>query len=126
MRELKPCPCCGEKYIQSFPPIKGYGWYVECIECYLSIFRCTDPPIHSQEAAEEAWNTRSDGWISVEDRLPVDNKIVLVYCEYADMTMGFDEVENGEWIGAKTWAELLPSSEVCTPTHWQPLPEAPK
>lgn len=58
-------------------------------------------------------------WISVKDRLPEDNKEVLIYCgSYHEL--GWYESNNKSWR-----SDFL---GCCTDdvTHWIPLPEPPK
>ncbi len=58
-------------------------------------------------------------WISVKDRLPEDNKEVLIYCgSYHEL--GWYESDNKSWR-----SDFL---GCCTDdiTHWMPLPQPPK
>ena len=58
-------------------------------------------------------------WISVNDRLPKSNTMVLVFVRgYADI--GWYDGEHDEW---RTGMITLDNSEI---THWMPLPEPPK
>lgn len=67
----------------------------------------------------------SDGWISVNDRLPEEGKECLVFTKALipavlclhPHSIEVDEIEDGNW--------LLNSSRTVV-THWQPLPEPPK
>ena len=61
------------------------------------------------------------GWVSVEDRLPETNKLILI------CTNNFDEETRyscGAFDGSNWWHK----NEYCaswTPTHWVPLPLPP-
>ena len=62
-------------------------------------------------------------WISVEDRLPKDEDIVVVKCDYGIVTALFcrEFNEKGEWFGkCCCFHEIEHPNEV---THWMPLPE---
>lgn len=74
---------------------------------------------------EECAEPKSDGWISVNDRLPEEGKECLVFTKALipvvsclhPHSIEVDEIEDGNW--------LLNSSRTVV-THWQPLPEPPK
>jgi hypothetical protein len=58
------------------------------------------------------------GWISVKDRMPEPNTVVLVYSNKKGVVIDFFDsylLTGGE--------QFLSSSDV---THWMPLPEPPK
>jgi hypothetical protein len=58
-------------------------------------------------------------WISVEDRLPEDNKEVLVFHEYFTRPLiGMYVEELKSWSTEKMVCNFI--------THWQPLPKAPE
>lgn len=59
---------------------------------------------------------KSNGWISVKDRLPETGRLALVYGSAGAMTIG-RYIANNEW--------LVPGI-FSTVTHWMPLPEPPE
>ncbi len=76
-----------------------------------------------QEAADH-WNTRADGWVSVEDRLPEYGQLQLVCVE-----QGPTLVHNGKKLGGfrydiKAYRRgewLRPLEPGAAVTHWKPL-----
>ena len=70
---------------------------------------------------------RSDGWISVKERLPEKNAAVIVHISSGDIdvrALGIcDDDPNGLWYCYKGVDEPLRFNEV---THWRPLPEPPR
>lgn len=60
-------------------------------------------------------------WISVEDRLPHDDIVVMVYVPNASepVWIGFYVSEDDDWF----WAEGVMIFD--TVTHWMPLPAPP-
>ncbi|MBP6517893.1 Lar family restriction alleviation protein [Shewanella sp.] len=78
IQNLKPCPFCGGKADFDYDD-SGYNW-VFCTKCGVT----TDTDMHDEFDARlrlaKAWNTRADGWISVNndpmcnglDSIPVD------------------------------------------------------
>jgi hypothetical protein len=64
------------------------------------------------------------GWISVEDRLPKVNKLVLIYS-----TIRAVDIASLGRFGESWWVNTGKSfqyNEYEKVTHWQPLPEKPK
>ena len=68
-------------------------------------------------------------WISVKERLPEDEKVVLIACVCLDGHIAADVtafVKDGEW----RWNDGLPtefSEKIKIPvTHWMNLPEPPE
>ncbi len=128
--ELKPCPFCGGNETVSSVN-NAYVEYAECMTC-----GATGPDVVVVSGdARAAWNRRTSGWISVEERLPEPRTEVIVY--------GKGHTQHGG--NFKTWAvrigALLPDGRwfedlvdnymeiVCFEvevTHWQPLPEPPE
>ena len=73
------------------------------------------PDIFEQTYEPEDLN----GWISVKDRLPEDDKEVLAYdSEHKEIVIAFYDSEYEEWT-YDDWYD----GEI---THWQPLPELPE
>jgi len=70
------------------------------------------PEEHYKDIADEICDSQ---WISVEDRLPEDEEIVLAYAD------GYMDEVTTYWLISKhatiQWYHV---------THWQPLPEPPK
>ena len=119
MNELKPCPLCGEESIR--------------IQLHHNHFQCCCNNCNSRSAAYiteakaiQAWNTRADGWISVEDRLPPKRVPVLVD------TQDFPYYQVAIYMPDDKWEWHIPimfETEKCIfelVTHWQPLPEPPE
>ena len=69
--KLKNCPFCGSTRVKLIESLVAKS--VSCYDCGGSGAYNID-----KEAAIKAWNTRTDVWISVEDRLPEDKQYVLV------------------------------------------------
>jgi len=81
------------------------------------------------------------GWVSVKDRLPADNDLVLVHPLGEEGGTDFDFIEDGVWVGHEDnyqhFMELggyrmcgddvsvTGPSAVAPYTHWMPLPAAP-
>jgi Lar family restriction alleviation protein len=111
MKELKPCPFCGEK---TNIMITGGGthkyYFAECesldTECAGSFdVECA---YRSEEELIEAWNKRASPWISVE-KSPETNGLYFVrirsdYTEYSESTaywnekLGWDCDDITEWM----------------------------
>ena len=64
-------------------------------------------------------NSVSDEWISVEDRLPENWKIVIVYYHIADERYS---MTSGHYDGVSWKIDRIDENKV---THWQPLPTPP-
>jgi hypothetical protein len=65
-------------------------------------------------------------WISVKDRTPDDDTLVLVYMRSCHFSLAFyigkgRLMKKGFWEYVGCQVELLKN-----PTHWMPLPEPPK
>lgn len=65
-------------------------------------------------------------WISVEDRLPEEEKIVIVFDLYQGITTGY--VENNVFISPDIICDgnNIIEIDLQQVTHWMPLPEAPE
>lgn len=89
-------------------------WY----PCKPDIFEQTYEPVNNANTLKL---TCSNNWISVKDRLPEDDKDVLVYDSrskeiiMASYNSDYDE-----------WDNLYDYLSVDTITYWQPLPELPE
>ena len=64
-------------------------------------------------------------WISVDELLPENEVEVLTYKaidhKYHDYRCGYVVIDREGVVWCESWA-----SDVISPTHWMPLPEAPK
>ena len=73
------------------------------------------------KVAEYLYNAgyRKQEWISVEDRLPEEDTIVLVWCGEVSV---YNYLQNDLWYTG--YCDITTSESGVT--HWMPLPEAPK
>ena len=121
--QLKPCPCCGcEKVI--LEQYKKDGIRIICKGCALK----REQRIFSQsiEWLEveiiKDWNTRADGWISVDDKLPEIGQECLMEIPVC----GKFNLENGKykgkgiWVGA--WCDFRGKGCNYKVNRWMPLP----
>lgn len=61
---------------------------------------------------------KQSGWISVEERLPEVRQRVLLYSHHDGVNTGYRADEIGRFYVDKSYPYR--------PTHWMPLPDAPK
>ena len=134
MTELKNCPFCGhEPAVDETEPNR---WLICCNNdrCRMDVF--TDG-MTSREAAITAWNARTSGWISVEERLPESGEqlwVVVVEWDrihrHVDYAVTFDDIE-GLMVHRKEddydeYGVKWPPKDI---THWMvadvpPLPDS--
>ena len=128
MNELKPCPFCGgEAELTS-----GSTSAVACSKCNVHTSFITN--IYGEDTTQRAidrWNTRADGWISVDERLPEADFAAIYdvdseYPSYIVMIEGAT-VPTNLYFDGEDWSE---EQDMCGEkyrvTHWMPLPEPPK
>lgn len=137
---LRECPFCGGEAVdigkvapQLCPVMDVEGvWWVHCYGCE------TKGPDGAGEAeAIAAWNRRADGWVSVEERLPEKNLLVLGWyagrVEHHGSTWRREGFHFAVHWGEQGWNHRLIDEAVkkldadfLSVTHWQPLPAAPE
>ena len=114
MTELKNCPFCGDNNVKPYNLLgQDTDYAVACcnIDCGAE-----GPDKDTEEAAIKAWNTRTDWWIPVSERLPEDDSLTLIY----------DEVSQRTYLGRLEWGDWFYKGVKCYPTHWRPLPAPPE
>ena len=114
MSELKKCPFCGgeAKHWLGLDNEKG----VYCTNCKAGI-----EVYGTLEELYNAWNTRTDGWISVKDRLPENHQEVLVYVNgFLGYFMSYARFDGNKFISID---EVYQIEEV---KYWFACPEPPK
>lgn len=126
---LAACPCCGGEvaYVVQHP---AYAY--RCIECGLRTRNFV-----SKENAAAAWNQRADGWISVDEQLPIDDGYYNVTITSEDgkkFTSTFCIDIDGDFYTWTSPTGVIVDSNIegifyyggrVKVTHWQPLPEPP-
>lgn len=151
MTELKTCPFCGGKaelkqdmrYPRSgkYAGMSVKAYEVICPNSDCIIYNADNKYFFTREEAAEAWNRRSPDWISVKDRLPDTDTMVIVAIYGSDMitiqesetlldalnrskkefnriTMAF--INEGYWCDTDGYPLMV------TPSYWMPLPEPPE
>lgn len=136
MKKLKPCPFCGEDNVLISKSDEGWRYGLRVV-CWCG---STGTIVYSDEFDEslgdeeqyknakkrviEAWNTRSDTWISVEDRLPDEKGVYLVSYHPCHWDSVSEEIRVGtdSFRGKSTWAKNKRQRIVA----WTPLPDAPR
>jgi transcription elongation factor Elf1 len=107
--KLKPCPFCGSTNIEFIDiPESGANWY-ECGNCGTT-------------CKEYQWNTRTSGWISVDERLPEVDKPVMLYSSDDGMCIGHRMRYIKKGYG---YVESSDLNAVGGVTHWMPRPDSP-
>ena len=122
MQELKRCPFCGGESVllnssREIPEESAVFW-VYCKNC-----SATSMTYDKREEAIECWNTRTPGWIPVEERLPeepkenpeFDNKPLELYLVDIGESYPLRAFWNGKQF-ADGWSILKVIA-------WMPLPE---
>jgi hypothetical protein len=114
--ELIPCPFCG-----------GVNVELHCLNFVASLYQLHHACLNifhgititgTKEEVISKWNTRSDRWIPVTERVPEDERKVLA-CNSCGIATAC--LAGGEW---RSWATTYPLSG--TVTHWRELPEMPR
>lgn len=135
--KLKPCPFCGgEAYVSR------WCYKVLCIDCDAEVLVERETSDGVKEVSLK-WNTRADGWISVEASLPdlhfesQEDPDEDGYPQFDGMVSQTVEITDGEgfgrghlrsdgkWIcyGAEYDMMIVDPEKV---THWAPLRQLPK
>ena len=89
--------------------------------CKPDIFKQTYEPVNNANTLKL---TCSNNWISVKDRLPEDDKDVLVYNSRSkEIIIASYNSNYDEWDNLYNYYDYLPVDVI---TYWQPLPELPE
>ena len=109
--------------------VRGAGMKVKC-DCGWE---------YNMDTGDEDWeecpncdlpykHIRTSKWISVEDRLPKDNKTQIIYSKEYGVIMAYLDLTNKYW-----WSEhdnggeyYRNGGQLWDVTHWQPLPDPPE
>lgn len=89
-----------------------------CVTCKHSDIYEYKEPCASCENYQK-WESPAPQWISVEERKPKDQEIVLLGYAGNLTDCGYYDEEEAEWCNYE-------SIKVESPTHWMPKPEPPK
>ena len=126
MNELiKALRHCADENIEMCPPCKYFAWDKPKDDCKFELMRDAADTI-------EELISRVHKWISVKEKLPDNQRPVLVYVpesegfyEYVGMADYTWSPKGGFWCGTdgETYGAI---GFIRTPTHWCELPEPPK
>lgn len=128
--KLLPCPFCGSfnvftRKTEGTPRGPYPQAFVNCGDCKASVLASTE------KAANNKWNTRTNDWVSVDDRLPGCSDIYKSGDQLSDSVLVITEGNSmyvawlsdvGREEGDIVWVSDVEISEV---THWMPLPDKP-
>lgn len=126
MGELKPCPFCGHEAEIEVYGNHREGTYYKCTNCSCAL-ETSETFNHGYQ-----WNTRADGWVSVDDGLPLEVNESVIHESITVIATDGEHVINCEFNrgngGGEPWAEWSAYNELASYdiTHWMPLPEPPK
>ena len=120
MTDLLRCPfCCGEVELSSaWFRSDGVQFWIEC-ECGASI-----PGIGEtlpREACIAAWNRRANPWVSVAERLPEDEDLVLIADEDGTVFTAYLDSSENETDDEQAWF-IEGRRRIYDVTHWMPIP----
>jgi len=118
--ELFPCPFCGGKAsyeIDNDGNCKELGCNdVNCAGYMAFILWISDWETDEEKNIISAWNTRTDQWIPVSERLPENDDSVLTYSDiegYRVISRGsVNSVGNGFPCGVTHWQSLSQPKEI--------------
>lgn len=87
--------------------------------------KCTDCGLYACHECGQCHCDEGPKWINVEDELPPECKVVLVFDEFSTIvSLGKVEADGDDyWFVLMNIEGMYPDTEV---THWMPLPEAPR
>lgn len=91
---------------------------VKALRCYSACRKGEISELTADAAAAiETLEAAQPHWVSVEDELPQNGEMVMIY----DGAIGFGCQEKGAW----EWVDTFESGPAKV-THWMPLPEPPQ
>lgn len=116
--ERANCPFCESDETETMEHVHGgFMFWVFCNNCGAE-----GPHDNTSYGAEEKWNNRADGWVSVDERLPEAKKR-----ESCADCLIFEDTTYCGYFWVKTQTFTNDCDEIMRRvTHWQPLPSPPK
>jgi len=118
MIELKSCPFCGFSAFIEETDLEWKDQFPYRILCGNEDCAGSHSWASTEEEAITAWNTRADGWISVEDRLP---KLPTRTYDWFLVVVS-DGLESDITIATYSTETSWSRTNI---THWRPLPKPP-
>lgn len=130
MIEIKKCPFCGCQpelrkgiYFPKWKQGAVEAWKVVCTNYKCIIFNANEQYADSEISAINAWNNRSNGWISVKERLPEKENpnctVDVLVTDGTHISIGYYDYIAGMW-------GTLEECFYFHVTHWMPIPEPPE
>ena len=133
MLDLKPCPFCGgEPYFLKPRHENGTAFDTMMIECKhcgaipygVSVYN-GEKEEDKKAAIAKFWNRRSNGWISVKDRLPEKDghysySVDVFVTDGKKTSIGYYSYPN------ESWFSYYDDVSAYYISHWLPIPELPE
>lgn len=122
MQELRTClHCNGSGRIVSVSGFKSDRYRAVCEQCGASTREC-----ETEQEAVSAWNQGADGWISVDERLPMESGMYVCLTRFQTHMVLPYSAKHKKFNALDSFSRRLADRYSLDVTHWMSLPEPKK